>query len=126
MSALFFSLCGLLGYSQSQNVKTVVIDPGHGGIEIGAQGKFGTKEKDVTLGIGLKLKTIIERNLAYRVVMTRDSDVDISLEDRAALANNNKAYLFISIHANGSYRKNARGSETFFLSLNAIFSHERD
>jgi N-acetylmuramoyl-L-alanine amidase len=125
LSVFLISFCGLLGYSQSQNVKTVVIDPGHGGIETGAQGKFGTKEKDVTLGIGLKLKTIIERNLAYRVVMTRDSDVDRSLEDRAALANNNKAYLFISIHANGSYRKNARGSETFFLSLNATDEEAR-
>ena len=57
--------------------------------------------------------------------MTRDSDVDRSLEDRAALANNNKAYLFISIHANGSPRKNARGSETFFLSLNATDEEAR-
>jgi N-acetylmuramoyl-L-alanine amidase len=52
-------------------------------------------------------------------VLTRDRDIDKSLEDRAAIANNNRAYLFISIHANSSYRKNARGSETFFLSLNA-------
>ena len=113
------------GFSQSQNMKTIVIDPGHGGIESGAKGKFGTKEKDITLGIGLKLKTIIERNLAYRVVMTRDSDIDKSLEDRAAIANNNKAYLFISIHANGSHRRNARGSETFFLGLNATDEEAR-
>jgi len=125
LPVLLFVFCSLLAYSQSQNVKTIVIDPGHGGIEIGAQGKFGTKEKDVTLGISLKLKTIIERNLAYRVVMTRDTDIDTALEDRAAIANNNKAFLFISIHANGSYRKNARGSETFFLSLNATDEEAR-
>lgn len=116
---------GWPGYSRGQNVKTVVIDPGHGGIQNGAIGRYGTKEKDVTLGIGLKLKTIIERNLAYRVVMTRDTDIDRSLEERAAIANNNKAFLFISIHANASYRKNARGSETYFLSLNATDEETR-
>jgi N-acetylmuramoyl-L-alanine amidase len=102
-----------------QNVKAIIIDPGHGGIHNGAKGKFGTLEKDVTLAISLKLKAVIERFLAFRVVLTRDRDIDKSLEDRAAIANNNRAYLFISIHANSSYRKNARGSETFFLSLNA-------
>jgi N-acetylmuramoyl-L-alanine amidase len=125
LPVFLFFLCVLPGYSQGQSIRTIVIDPGHGGIENGAQGKFGTKEKDVTLGIGLKLKTIIERNLAYRVVMTRDTDIDRSLEERAAIANNNKAYLFISIHANGSYRKNARGSETYFLSLNATDEEAR-
>jgi N-acetylmuramoyl-L-alanine amidase len=99
--------------------KTIVIDPGHGGIEIGAKGKFGLLEKDVTLAIALKLRDIIEKNLAFRVFLTRDKDTDVALESRAALANNHKADLFISIHANGSLRKNARGSETYFLSLNA-------
>jgi N-acetylmuramoyl-L-alanine amidase len=108
-----------------QGIKTIVIDPGHGGIVNGAQGKFGTLEKEVTLAIGLKLKSIIERNFAFRVVLTRDKDIDKSLEDRAAIANNNKAFLFISIHANSSYRKNARGSETFFLSLNATDEEAR-
>ncbi|MFC2160282.1 N-acetylmuramoyl-L-alanine amidase [Acidobacteriota bacterium] len=109
----------------SQGITTVVIDPGHGGIKSGATGKFGALEKDVTLAISLKLKSIIERNLAFRVVLTRDRDIDKSLEDRAAIANNNKAYLFISIHANGSYRKNARGSSTYFLSLNATDEEAR-
>ena len=108
-----------------QGITTIVIDPGHGGIENGAKGKFGAAEKDITLAISLKLKAIIERNFAFRVVLTRDRDIDRSLEDRAAIANNNKAYLFISIHANGSYRKNARGSETYFLSLNATDEEAR-
>jgi N-acetylmuramoyl-L-alanine amidase len=103
----------------SQDIKTVIIDPGHGGLETGAKGKFGALEKDITLAVSQKLRAIIERSLAFRVVLTRDSDVDKSLEDRAAIANNNRAYLFISIHANSSFRKNARGPETFFLNLNA-------
>lgn len=110
---------------QGPRIKTIVIDPGHGGIETGAKGKFGALEKDVTLAIGLKLKAIIERNMAFRVFMTRDKDVDVSLENRAALANNHKADLFISIHANGSPRKNSRGSETYFLSRNATDEESR-
>ncbi len=105
--------------SQGEELGTIVIDPGHGGLETGAEGRFGTQEKTVTLEIALKLKTIIERNLPFRVQLTREEDVDVSLERRAAIANNYRAYVFISIHANGSYRKAARGSETFFLSLNA-------
>jgi N-acetylmuramoyl-L-alanine amidase len=103
----------------SKGIRTIVIDPGHGGLEVGAKGKFGALEKDVTLSISQKLKAVIERNLAFHVELTRDKDIDVSLEDRASIANNNRAELFISIHANGSYRRNANGSETFFLSLNA-------
>jgi len=104
---------------EMRGVRTIVIDPGHGGLESGAKGKFGTLEKDITLPISWKLKAIIERNLAFRVVLTRDKDIYFSLDNRVALANNNKADLFISVHTNSSRRKNARGSETFFLSLNA-------
>lgn len=109
----------------SQGLKTIVIDPGHGGLETGAKGKFGALEKDITLAISQKLQALIERNLSYRVVMTREQDVDVSLENRAAIANNNRAYVFISVHINGSYRKDARGSETFFLSLNATDEEAR-
>jgi N-acetylmuramoyl-L-alanine amidase len=105
--------------------RTIVIDPGHGGIEVGAKGKFGALEKDVTLAISLKLKSLIEKNLAYRVELTRDRDMDVPLESRAALANNNRAALFISVHANGSARRKAKGSETFFLSLNATDEEAR-
>jgi N-acetylmuramoyl-L-alanine amidase len=108
-----------------RGVKTIVIDPGHGGLEVGAKGKFGTLEKEITLDISLKLKEIIERNLAYRVVLTRDKDIDVSLENRAAKANNNRAFVFISIHANGFFRKEARGSETYFLNLNATDEEAR-
>jgi N-acetylmuramoyl-L-alanine amidase len=103
-----------------KGLRTIVLDPGHGGLESGAKGRFGTLEKEVTLGISLKLKALIERNLALRVVLTRDKDIDAPLENRAAVANNNDAMLFISIHANGSYRKNSNGSEVYFLNLNAV------
>jgi len=108
-----------------REIRTVVIDPGHGGLEVGAKGKFGTLEKDITLQIALKLKAIIERNLSFRVILTREKDVDVSLENRAAVANNNRAHLFISIHTNSSYRKEASGSETYFLSLNATDEESR-
>ncbi len=105
--------------------RTIVIDPGHGGMEIGAQGKSGVQEKIVTLDIALKLREVIERNLAYRVVMTREDDRDVSLDNRAAIANNNQAYVFISIHANGFFKKSAHGSESYFLSLNATDEEAR-
>jgi N-acetylmuramoyl-L-alanine amidase len=109
----------------SQGLKTIVIDPGHGGLEAGSEGKFGTLEKNLTLPISQKLKTLIEKNLAYRVVLTRDKDIDVSLENRAAIANNNRAVLFVSVHVNGFPRSSARGSETYFLSLNATDEEAR-
>ncbi|HUT08578.1 MAG TPA: N-acetylmuramoyl-L-alanine amidase [Candidatus Latescibacteria bacterium] len=110
---------------QRQRIQTVVIDPGHGGMETGAKGKFGNLEKDITLAISLKLKALIERNMGFEVVLTRDKDVDVSSESRSAIANNRKAGLFISIHANGAVQRKAAGSETFFLSLNATDEETR-
>ena len=107
------------GVSGSKEMKTIVIDPGHGGMEPGAKGKFGTLEKNITLSISFKLKALIEQNLPYRVVLTRDKDIDVSMDNRSAIANNNDAVLFVSIHTNGSQRKKAQGSETFFMNLNA-------
>ena len=117
-------------YQEAINLQTldpecIVIDPGHGGLEAGAEGKFGTLEKDLTLAISLKLAEIVRQTRASNVVLTRDRDVDISLEDRSAIANNNKATVFISIHVNGSYRKGAAGPETFFLSKDATDEESR-
>jgi len=109
----------------AKGIRTVVLDPGHGGLEVGAKGKFGTLEKDVTLAISRRLKALIEKNLAFHVELTRDRDMDVTLENRAAIANNHRAELFISVHANSSYRRNANGSETFFLSLNATDEEAR-
>jgi len=111
--------------SAPSDQECIVIDPGHGGLETGAKGKFGTLEKDLTLALGLKLAEIIRQRRASNVVLTRDRDIDTSLEERAAVANNNRATVFISIHVNSSYRKGAAGPETFFLSLNATDEEAR-
>jgi len=116
---------GLAAPDQEQAIRTIVIDPGHGGMETGAKGKFGNLEKDITLAVSLKLKALIEKDMGFEVVLTRDRDVDVSLENRSAIANNHKAGLFISIHANGAVPKKAAGSETFFLSLNATDEETR-
>ncbi len=105
--------------------RTIVIDPGHGGLDVGAKGQFGALEKDINLALAFKLQDLIEKSLDDRVVLTRDKNIDVSLENRAAVANNNDAALFISIHANGSFRKKAHGAETFFLSLNATDEETR-
>jgi N-acetylmuramoyl-L-alanine amidase len=104
---------------------TIVIDPGHGGLDVGAKGQFGALEKDITLALSFKLQALIEKSLNYRVVLTRDKNIDVSLENRAAVANNNDAAVFISIHTNGSFRRKAHGAETFFLSLNATDEETR-
>lgn len=105
--------------AEASALRNIVIDPGHGGLDTGAKGRFGSLEKDITLAIGLKLRTLIERSMSYRVVMTREKDLDVSLENRAAVANNNDAQVFVSIHVNGSVRKKAHGAETFFMNVNA-------
>ncbi|MDQ1352880.1 MAG: N-acetylmuramoyl-L-alanine amidase, partial [Acidobacteriota bacterium] len=94
-------------------------DPGHGGSDLGAVGKGDTLEKDITLKVGLKLKQAIMSKLGIQVVMTRENDSEVSLNSRVSIANNRKAHMFVSIHVNSSFRKAARGSETFYVSLKA-------
>jgi N-acetylmuramoyl-L-alanine amidase len=96
---------------------TIVIDPGHGGDELGAQGPGGTLEKDVALSVARRLKAAIEGKFGIRTLLTRDADRTIGLDERAAVANNNKADLFISLHANASVRPSSAGAEVFYLSL---------
>jgi N-acetylmuramoyl-L-alanine amidase len=98
---------------------TIVIDPGHGGTETGAIGPDGLQEKDVTLQIARRLAAALPRALIGRVVLTRDTDVLLSLDDRTSIANHEKADLFLSIHANSSRAASAQGSETYYLSLEA-------
>ncbi len=112
--------------TSAEEIQAIVVDPGHGGrMEPGAQGRYGALEKDITLALALKLRDVIERNRPVRVVLTRETDVSVSLENRAAIANYNKADLFISIHVNSSFRKDARGSETFFLGTEALDDEAR-
>ncbi len=95
--------------------KIIVIDPGHGGKDRGAKGVRGLLEKDVVLDIAIKLKKIIKKKFGYKVILTRNKDVFIPLEERTAIANAKKADIFISIHANASKRKDASGIETYYL-----------
>ena len=97
-------------------VRAVAIDAGHGGADVGTRGPEGTLEKDVTLGVARRLRAAVQRRLGLRVVLTRAGDADVSLDERAAIANNNRADLFISLHANASMRENAAGAEVFYLS----------
>jgi N-acetylmuramoyl-L-alanine amidase len=107
----------LLESSPVGGLRTIVIDAGHGGDEHGARGAQGTLEKDVTLGVARRLKAAIESRLGGRVILTRDADATVGLDERAAVANNNKADVFLSLHANASVRPSAAGAEVFYLSL---------
>ncbi len=98
---------------------TITLDPGHGGSETGATGRNGLQEKDVALAVARRLHRLLEDRLGVRVLLTRDSDSFLSLDDRTAFANNNKSDLFLSIHANASPRQTARGSEVYYLSYQA-------
>ena len=107
----------LLELAPAGSVRTVVIDPGHGGSETGARGRDGTLEKTVTLAVARRMKAGLEGRLGLRVILTRDGDQTVGLDERAAVANNNKADLFISLHANASVRPGVSGAEVFYLSL---------
>lgn len=98
-------------------VRTIVIDPGHGGAKPGAQGKH-VQEKELTLSIAKKFGKLISDNYPdVKVIYTRTKDVDISLAERAHIANRNKADLFISIHANSHPTSAPTGVETFVMGL---------
>jgi N-acetylmuramoyl-L-alanine amidase len=102
-----------------------VLDPGHGGDERGAKGPGGTLEKDVTMAVARQLKALLESRLGVRVLLTRDGDRTVALDERAALANNNKADLFVSLHANASVRASVSGAEVFYLSLDEYAKGDR-
>lgn len=97
----------------------VVIDPGHGGHDVGCTGSAGAVEKDVTLDIAKRLALLLEENLGSEVVLTRNDDTYVSLEQRTVIANQSHADLFISIHANSSTLKTVTGLETYYLNFTA-------
>ena len=106
-------------------IRTIVIDPGHGGDEAGVRGPGGAVEKDVTLAIARRLKAAIEGRLGMRVLLTHDDDNRVDADRRAAFANNNKADLFISLHANGSPQPATRGAIVFTLGLDRVGEEAR-
>ena len=90
-------------------IKTIVVDPGHGGRDPGAIGRTGIAEKDIVLKIGLKLRDLIATHLGSHVLMTRHQDMFVELEDRAKFANATEADLFISIHVNSHPQRTTNG-----------------
>jgi len=95
----------------------IVIDPGHGGHDTGTIGPDGLEEKDLVLEVGRRLGKLLQARLGAEVVYTRKNDTFIPLETRTAIANQQRADLFISIHANSSHDSDARGVETYYLNF---------
>ncbi len=100
-------------------IRTIVVDPGHGGGDTGAIGPSGSAEKDLTLILARTLQRQLRRRIPVKVVLTRDEDVELPPDTRAALANQQKADLFISLHLNSVLEADAHGAETYFSSLEA-------
>jgi N-acetylmuramoyl-L-alanine amidase len=106
-------------------IQTIVVDAGHGGSETGARGPTGAQEKEITLDVARRLAASLQRKLGVEVVLTRDSDRQVGLDERTAIANHNRADLFLSIHVNASQATEARGAETYFLSYKATDDEAR-
>jgi N-acetylmuramoyl-L-alanine amidase len=104
----------------ARDVRTVIVDPGHGGTDPGAIGVGGLREKDVTLRLS-KLLTKKLRSMGFRVVATRETDRFVSLEERTAIAEASNGDVFISLHANAAPRRSVQGIETYYPDAN----HER-
>jgi len=115
-------LSALMSAGNAALIRTIAIDPGHGGDDEGAKGADGTKEKDLTLAVARKLKAALESKLGIRVLMTRDEDRSVAIDDRTAVANNGKADLFISLHANASWRPSLSGATI----STALFEHQAE
>lgn len=105
--------------SRRQRIRTVVIDPGHGGADPGALGRGRTREKDIVLAVGLVLRRALQDTGQYRVVMTRASDRFIPLRERVRIARRAGAELFISLHADSAARRTVRGAGIYTLSETA-------
>jgi N-acetylmuramoyl-L-alanine amidase len=98
---------------RAKSIKTIVIDPGHGGKDPGARGQRGTEEKDITLKVALKLRDRLSKQPGIRVLMTRERDQFVELEDRAKFANGQDADLFVSIHVNSHPQRSVKGIEIY-------------
>ena len=108
----------LLSRQLGLKISRIAIDPGHGGYDTGTKGPQGLLEKDLCLDVAMRLGQLIEENIAEaEVIYTRKDDRHVSLEERTSIANAANADLFISIHANSSDFREARGVETYYLSL---------
>lgn len=95
----------------------IVVDPGHGGTDTGTIGRGGLKEKELVLDIARRLAVMLQERFGAIVVLTRSDDTFVPLEERTAIANAERADLFVSIHANSSANPQVRGVETYFLNF---------
>ena len=102
-----------LAQPRTKSFTTIVIDPGHGGRDPGARGQRGTEEKDITLKVALKLRDLLNQQRGIRVLMTRERDEFVELEDRAKFANGQEADLFVSIHVNSHPQRSVKGIEVY-------------
>jgi N-acetylmuramoyl-L-alanine amidase len=100
-------------------LQMITIDPGHGGHDAGAMGPSGLQEKELTLDIARRVAALLQEELGVRVVLTRGKDQFVGLRERTALANRERADLFLSIHVNAAPDGAATGTETYFLSNEA-------
>jgi N-acetylmuramoyl-L-alanine amidase len=108
---------------QTAGLHTIVIDAGHGGSDSGVRGADDLVEKNLTIAVAKRLKARIEERLGLRVVLTRDNDDDVDVDKRAAVANNNKADLLISLHVNASLRPAARGAQIYVINQSDYADH---
>jgi len=98
-------------------IRTIAIDAGHGGDDTGVVGAAGAKEKDLTLAVSRRLKTALETRLGIRVLLTRDEDRNVPIDERTATANHNKADVFLSLHVNGSLRPRTGGATILYAAF---------
>jgi len=106
-----------LGATASRAWQTIAIDAGHGGYDRGVQGENGLEEGQVTLDIARRLKALVETRLGLRVLLTRDTDLSLTPDERAAVANNGRASMLLSLHLNGSTSRGQAGAEIYHLRL---------
>jgi N-acetylmuramoyl-L-alanine amidase len=114
LSQADFSLRSIFGLK----IRTIVIDPGHGGEDPGTSGRFGTKEKDITLDIAKRLRQRLSRYDGYQILLTRTDDETLPLEARIEFTNSHKADLYVSIHVNNIPNKPYSIVETYYFGPN--------
>ena len=105
--------------AKSNSKRIIVLDPGHGGKDPGAIGYSGVYEKNITLAMGKELKTLLEKSGKYKVYLTRSTDIFIPLRDRVKIARKHNADLFMSIHADSTKNRSAKGLSVYTLSETA-------
>jgi N-acetylmuramoyl-L-alanine amidase len=100
----------------------IAIDPGHGGRDPGAIGKRGTREKDIALAVGKKMKALVNRTPGYKAILTRDADRYVTLRNRVKKARDVEADIFVSLHADAFHKSHVKGASVYALSLSGASS----